>query len=447
MKARGVSLAVADMTGQFDRKKIESHIEAETELKPRQVYPVSTVAALLALVGDFSSTGRVLWIIDTSHAATYYVAAALAHNVTFLAGSHLLPVWLSQGDAAWYGYDTTPASMLAALSRIISGGTRTAPTPSTTDAGALPAPSATPLLLLITQLAAARGQILPPPYQPITANSPPEQAPLVSVCIPTFNRSDYLRATIASVLASDYPAASIEVIVVDDGSTGAHQAYLTELEADFSWRGPGWRVLRQHKQFASAARNRAIAHARGKYVLMFDDDDLLKPYAISMMVATAESQHAQVVVGWVQSFRNAKDQVQIAPGTRRYTWAGLGASPGLAVFGNAYGGGSALHLREALVAAGGYAPASIGMAHLDYELLGRMVTRGCTLALIPLELYDYRVASRGSIFTGTASIYNNQLFSLQPYLDAAPGLEAPLELAFGWGLTSIAQAQDIKDDL
>jgi glycosyltransferase involved in cell wall biosynthesis len=90
--------------------------------------------------------------------------------------------------------------------------------------------------------------------------------PKVTVIIPTYNRLPFLKEGIDSVLAQDFE--DFELIVVDDGSTdGTAEAV----------RQYGGRVkLLQHPENrgVSAARNKGILHARGKYIAFLDSDDL-----------------------------------------------------------------------------------------------------------------------------------------------------------------------------
>ena len=89
--------------------------------------------------------------------------------------------------------------------------------------------------------------------------------PKVSVIIPTYNRLPMLREAIQSVLKQDFE--DFELIVVDDGSI---DGTIEEI------RKFGGRVrLLQHpeNQGVSAARNKGILHAKGKYIAFLDSDD------------------------------------------------------------------------------------------------------------------------------------------------------------------------------
>lgn len=104
--------------------------------------------------------------------------------------------------------------------------------------------------------------------------------PLVSVIIPCYNQGQYLPESVASALgACSYP---LEVIVVDDGSTGGNVARcLAEVER----LAPGVvRIHRQANSGLSGARNSGIALARGRYVQFLDADDLLVPGKIDAQV-------------------------------------------------------------------------------------------------------------------------------------------------------------------
>lgn len=114
--------------------------------------------------------------------------------------------------------------------------------------------------------------------------------PLVSVIIPTYNRAAYIVQTIDSVLTQDYP--SLEVIVVDDGST---DHTLALLEAKYGEDGRV-RVLRQPNNGVIVARNRAIEAARGEYIHFLDSDDYLLPGKIAKSVIAMQSNPQAAVV-------------------------------------------------------------------------------------------------------------------------------------------------------
>ena len=91
---------------------------------------------------------------------------------------------------------------------------------------------------------------------------------LISVVIPVFNAEAFLAETVASIFAQDYRP--LEVIVVDDGSTDGSLAVAERLR-------PAIRVIRQPNAGPSAARNRGIEMAQGRYLAFSDADDLWAP--------------------------------------------------------------------------------------------------------------------------------------------------------------------------
>lgn len=89
--------------------------------------------------------------------------------------------------------------------------------------------------------------------------------PFVSVIIPTYNRSAYVKDAIESVLSQSY--SNLEIIVVDDGSTDDTRDVIT-LFADRV------RYFYQDNKGPSSARNMGISEATGDFVAFLDSDDL-----------------------------------------------------------------------------------------------------------------------------------------------------------------------------
>jgi glycosyltransferase involved in cell wall biosynthesis len=112
---------------------------------------------------------------------------------------------------------------------------------------------------------------------------PATDAPRVSVVVPTHDRRDVLPEALDSVLAQE--GVSLELIVVDDGSTDATDAMLRERYGAES----RLRVVRQPQAGPSAARNRGVAEARGAFVAFLDSDDRFLPGNLAGQVAALEA--------------------------------------------------------------------------------------------------------------------------------------------------------------
>jgi glycosyltransferase involved in cell wall biosynthesis len=98
---------------------------------------------------------------------------------------------------------------------------------------------------------------------------------MVSVIIPTYNRSDRVREAVASVLAQQ--DAAFEVIVVDDGSTDDTGATLGSF-------GAAIRHLWQPHGGVSSARNTGILAAGGEWLAFLDSDDLWLPQKLRVQL-------------------------------------------------------------------------------------------------------------------------------------------------------------------
>jgi glycosyltransferase involved in cell wall biosynthesis len=99
--------------------------------------------------------------------------------------------------------------------------------------------------------------------------------PLVTIITPTYNRADYLRGVIESVLAQDYP--KIEYIVLDDGSTDDTQTLLHEYDGRLKWE--------THANMGEARTvNKGWSMASGDIVAVINSDDPALPGLVSAMV-------------------------------------------------------------------------------------------------------------------------------------------------------------------
>ncbi len=105
--------------------------------------------------------------------------------------------------------------------------------------------------------------------------------PALSIIMPVYNVERYLREAIESVMSQTY--ADWELLLVDDGSTDGCPAICDEY-ADNDWR---IKVIHKENGGQGAARNDALAMARGRYVGFVDSDDWIEPYMYARLMEAA----------------------------------------------------------------------------------------------------------------------------------------------------------------
>lgn len=104
--------------------------------------------------------------------------------------------------------------------------------------------------------------------------------PLVSVVVPSYNHSLYIKETLCSVFNQTYP--NIELIVIDDGSTDGSPEIIRKvlLESPFPVRS----FFRENKG-AHHTLNEGITLANGVYINPLNSDDIFEPTRVSDMVS------------------------------------------------------------------------------------------------------------------------------------------------------------------
>ena len=101
---------------------------------------------------------------------------------------------------------------------------------------------------------------------------------LVSIVIPCYNQALFLAEAIESALCQTY--SSVEVIVVDDGSTDS-TSHVAKAYSRVHY-------IRQENRGVTSARNAGLRITQGDYVLFLDADDRLLPNAVKDGVTSLE---------------------------------------------------------------------------------------------------------------------------------------------------------------
>ena len=110
----------------------------------------------------------------------------------------------------------------------------------------------------------------------------------LSIIVPTYNRSAFLPGLIFSIL--DQQEASVEIILVDDGSTDETEHVMRTIHNS---QVQFYKIMNSER---GAARNYGLRQAKGKYITYFDSDDLYLP-VLGKLIDHLQTQKPDVIYG------------------------------------------------------------------------------------------------------------------------------------------------------
>ncbi|HFU3800008.1 TPA: glycosyltransferase family 2 protein [Streptococcus suis] len=114
---------------------------------------------------------------------------------------------------------------------------------------------------------------------------------IISVCVPVYNSSTYLKECIESIRNQTFK--DLEIICVDDGSTDNSLEILKE----FQKLDPRIQLIVQERNMGvGAARNRAIDLASGQYMSFIDSDDFIEPELFEELYNKAIEKDAEIAI-------------------------------------------------------------------------------------------------------------------------------------------------------
>jgi len=120
---------------------------------------------------------------------------------------------------------------------------------------------------------------------------------LVSVVIPLYNKENFIGETLRSVLNQTFE--SLEIIVVNDGSTDSSLAVVKEFSDDRIV------ILEQQNRGVEAARNNGFELSQGELVIFLDGDDQMLPERIERQVTFMLEHPSCALSGtWAQVVRH-----------------------------------------------------------------------------------------------------------------------------------------------
>ncbi len=143
-------------------------------------------------------------------------------------------------------------------------------------------------------------------------------AGLVSIIMPSYNTSQFIKETIESVLAQSY--SDWELIVVDDCSKDNTDEVISQYLTDKRVRY----IKNDINSGAAVSRNRALREAKGKWIAFLDSDDLWEPEKLEKQIRFMEENGYHFsYTNYAEINEDGKRNGVTVTGPRRITKSGM----------------------------------------------------------------------------------------------------------------------------
>jgi succinoglycan biosynthesis protein ExoO len=266
--------------------------------------------------------------------------------------------------------------------------------------------------------------------------------PLVSVIMANHNGAAHIGAAVRAVLRQTEKR--LELILSDDGSSDDSLSRARDAAA-----GDPRLIILTHtaRGGPAAARNRALAAARGRWIAIVDNDDLVHPERLARLVAQAETDGADIAADDLVTFYEdgAPAHAHLNEAPARWIDAAeylrtnhvFGNAPSLGYLKPIFRRSLALRYDESLTIAE------------DFDLVMRLLLGGARMRVYPELGYFYRKHARSISHRLSAEALNAMLAAHDRLASDAPAVRTALKarrrsLTDALGFTAIIDALKAK---
>lgn len=233
----------------------------------------------------------------------------------------------------------------------------------------------------------------------------------ISVIIPTYNSSAYIRRTLDSV-TSQHVLPS-EIVIVDDGSSDNTVETIADYKSAKKNAQVPIRVFRQNNMGAGAARNRAVKEATGEWIAFLDSDDIWMPGKMEAVWSSVEAYPDYSIIAHDEYAVDEKDMESRRLCSLHKEYDELKDLFVQLYEGNIFSTSCMVIKKEIIERAGGF-DETLRSAQ-DYDLWIRCSLFG-KLHYIP-EPYEIYVTREGNITANTYRRYNCEMRICRKYID------------------------------